>query len=82
MILNTPATMNMIPPIIAVVDLLSTLLSMKRVHFIPTVETSSATAERKMLSSITALVAWTSPRGSEDIVSPYGELLIDTLCVC
>lgn len=62
---NTPATMNMIPPTIAVADLLSGLPSMKRVHFIPTVETSSATAESKMLSSITALVAWTSARGGE-----------------
>lgn len=57
---NKPEMMNMIPPIIAVVDLLSDLPSMKRVHFIPTVEIISARAERKMLSSITALAAWTS----------------------
>ncbi|TNN89378.1 hypothetical protein EYF80_000666 [Liparis tanakae] len=36
-----------------------------RVHFIPTVDTSSATAERKMLSSITPLVACTSARGAD-----------------
>lgn len=57
---SKPAIMNMIPPIIAVKDLLSGLPSMKRVHFIPTVETNSATVERKMLISITALVAWIS----------------------
>lgn len=57
--------MNMIPPTIAVTDLLSGLPSMKWVHFIPTVETSSATVDSKMLSSITALVAWTSARGAE-----------------
>ena len=63
--LHTPEIMNMIPPIIAVVDLLSDLPSMKRVHFIPTVETIRATVERKMLISITALVAWTSTTGEK-----------------
>lgn len=55
-----PEIMNIIPPIIAVVDLLLDMPSMKRVHFIPTVETISAKAERKRLSSIAALVTWTS----------------------
>lgn len=63
-ILNPPEIMNMIPPIIAVVAF-SCMPSMKRVHFIPTVEIISATAERKRLNSITALVAWTSAGGGE-----------------
>lgn len=41
---------------------------MKWVHFIPTVETSSATVEMKMLSSNTALVAWTSARRAEVVM--------------
>lgn len=57
---SRPEIMNKIPPIIAVVDLLLDMPSMKRVHFIPTVETISARAERKRLSRIAALVAWTS----------------------
>lgn len=62
----------MIPPAMAVVDLLSGLASMKWVHFMPTVETNTARVERNMLSTITALVAWTSAgggggRGGEEI---------------
>lgn len=55
-LLNTPDRMNVIPPTIAAVDLLFGESSMKRVHFIPTVETTIATAERKRLTSNTALV--------------------------
>lgn len=57
--------MNKIPPVIAAVLLLLSLPSMKRVHFIPTVETINATLERKMLNSTTALVTWTSTAGGE-----------------
>lgn len=55
--LNAPESMNMIPPIIAVTDLLCEAPSMKWVHFIPTVETSIARAERKRLSGNAILVA-------------------------
>lgn len=55
----------MIPPDMAVLDLLSGLASMKWVHFIPTVETSTASEERNMLSTITALVAWSSAAGGQ-----------------
>lgn len=57
--------MNVIPPIMDIMDLLSGLLSMKRVHFIPTMETITATVERKMLTSITALTVWTSTSGTQ-----------------
>ncbi|MEQ2209965.1 hypothetical protein XENOCAPTIV_006547 [Xenoophorus captivus] len=41
---------------------------MKRVHFIPTVETISAMAEKKRLTNITALVAWTSTVGTRKVI--------------
>lgn len=63
--LDIPETTNIIPAIIAIVDLLRGLSSMKWVHFIPTVEVITAMADRKMLSISTALVAWTSARGAE-----------------
>lgn len=44
----------------AVLDLLSGLASIKCVHFIPTVETNTASVERNMLSTIKALVTWSS----------------------
>lgn len=55
-----PATRNKIPPDMAVLDLLSGLASMKCVHFIPTVETNTASVERNMLNTMRALVTWSS----------------------
>lgn len=49
----------------AVLDLLSGLASIKWVHFMPTMETSTASAERNMLSTITALVTWSSAETAE-----------------
>lgn len=49
----------------AVLDLLSGLASIKWVHFIPTMDTSTASVERNMLSTITALVACSSAATGE-----------------
>lgn len=86
--LNTPESMNMIPPIIAVVALLPGLLSMKWVHFIPIVETNTATMERRMLSIITARVAWTSARdrggnvSDSEVVNELLHMLLKSVTEC
>lgn len=57
---------SMIPPDMAVRDLTLSFPSMKRVHFIPTMEKNRARAERTRLTSIRDLVTWIEPTERAD----------------
>ena len=61
--------MNMTPPDNAMKRLVSSLSSIKRVHFIPQMDTKTARLERQMLLINTALVTWIPPVDTNDPVT-------------